>query len=280
MVRYAITALGALALATSGCASAAPGIAWSIRSADEAGKVQLTIERSSPGSRDINSFAVSSGRLQGLNIEQDGPANFLFRRDAGTLDCEGTVRSRRGSGTCRFDADLGFADALAQRGLLRPDEAQSYALASLDAHVTTLDALQRMGFVRPTLDQFMALAVHGANEGWLAGIASAGQNRITVDDLIAYRIHGVTGGWLHALTTADPALRQLSGHGVIALRIHGVQPDWVKGLADAGYRGLSADDLVAMRIHGVTPEFARAAVAMGGPPSPPELVAQLITGRR
>jgi hypothetical protein len=280
MVRYAFTALGALALGTSGCAVSAQEIGWTVRPGDKAGQVQLQLERSRPGHNNTNSFGIAAEGLTGLNLNADGPARFALKREAGRLDCEGVVRAKRGTGTCRFAADAGFAEMLSKHGLARPDEDDSYALTALDAHIATIDALGRFGFPHPTLGQFLALTVHGANEGWLQGLASAGQRGITIDDLIAYRIHGVTGGWLHGLTSADHALTSTKGGDVIAMRIHGVTPEWVQGLADAGYRDLRAEDLIAMRIHGVTPEFARAAMAMGGRPSAEELVTRRIMGRR
>lgn len=280
MVRFAAMALGALALGTSSCAVSAQEIRWTIKPGERPGQIQLQFERSRPGHDNTNSFETVPARLQGLNLDIDGPTHFTLRPEAGLLDCDGTMRSRRGTGTCRFTADTGFAEMLAKYGMARPDDDERYGLTTLDAHIATVDALMRFGFPRPTLGQFMALTVHGANEGWLQGLASAGQSRITIDDLIAYRVHGVTGGWLHGLISADPALANARGGDVIAMRIHGVTPKWVQGLADAGYRNIAADDLVSMWIQDVTPEFARAAAEMGGRPSPKELISRRIMGQR
>ena len=279
MVRFAITALGALALGTSGCA-VSQEVAWTVVPTDQAGRVQLRLERTRPGHTNSNSFGIAASSLAGLDMAANGPAHFTLRRDAGSLACDGVMRARRGTGTCRFAADTAFADALARRGIGRPDEEQSYALTALDGRMATVEALGRFGFPKPTLGQFMALTVHGADADWLQGLAAAGQRGVTIDDLVAYRVHGVTGAWLRGLTAADPVLARARGGDVVAMRIHGVQPDWIKGLADAGYRDLAAPDLVAMRIHGVTPEFARAALAMGGRPSADDLVARRIMGRR
>jgi hypothetical protein len=281
MPTFAKRALMALAIATTlPAAACAQDIGWTARPSDKADRIQLQLERSRPGHNNTNSFGIAPESLVGLNLNADGPARFVLRREAGRLDCEGVVQAKRGTGSCRFTADAGFMEALSKHGMARPDEDESFALTALDAHMATVDALGRFGFPRPTLGQFIALTVHGANDGWLQGLASAGQRGITIDDLIAYRIHGVTGGWLHGLTSADHALSNAKGGSVIAMRIHGVAPEWVQGLADAGYRDLSADDLIAMRIHGVTPEFARAAMAMGERPSAGELISRRIMGRR
>ncbi|CAM3280041.1 hypothetical protein SPAN111604_14525 [Sphingomonas antarctica] len=278
MLRYAVMAVGALALGTSSCALAQE-TGWTISPSDKADRVQLQLERSRPGHTNSNSFGIAPDSLQGLDMRTDGAVHFTLRREAGRLDCDGVMRARRGTGTCRFAADPAFADALVRHGIARPDEDQSFMLTALDAHIATVDALGHFGYPRPTLDQVLALTIHGASADWLQGLASAGQRGITIDDLIAYRIHGVTAAWLHGLTAADRALGNERGGAVIAMRIHGVSPAWVQGLADAGYRDLPAGDLINMRIHGVTPEFARAAAAMGGRPSAGELVTRRIMGR-
>ena len=54
-------------------------------------------------------------------------------------------------------------------------------------------------------------------------------------------------------------------------------PDFIDGLAAAGYQNLSVDELVSFKIHGVTPEFVRDVEALGlGHPKPDEMVSMRI----
>ena len=280
MPKLAKRALIALAIATTlPAAACAEGVEWSASPASKPGMVQLRIERNAPNSRNSNSDDVPAASLAGLDLGRDGDQRFVLRREAGSLDCTGVVRSRRGFGDCRFTADPRFGEALVRYGMTRPSESDSFTLAMVDAHLGTAQALGRFG-THPSLGDYIALSVHGASPAWLEELAGAGQRGIKPGDLIAYRVHGVTGGWLHGLIAADPALANTDSGNIIAMKIHGVQPDWVRGLSDAGYRNLEASDLIAMRIHGVSPEFARAAMTMGGRPSASELISRRITGRR
>ncbi len=280
MPNLAKRALVALAIATTlPAAACAESIEWTASPASKPGFVRLRIERNSPGSNNSNSNDVATASLAGLDLNRDGDQRFTLRREAGTLACAGVVRQRRGVGDCRFAADPRFADALVRYGMTRPSEKDSFSLAMVNANLGTAQALGRFG-TRPTLGDYIALSVHGASPAWLDELAGAGQRSIKPGDLIAYRVHGVSGGWLRGLVAADPALANTDSGNIIAMKIHGVQPDWVRGLSDAGYRNLAASDLIAMRIHGVSPEFARAAMAMGGRPSPNELISRRITGRR
>lgn len=273
-------ALVALAIATTlPAAACAESIEWTASSGSKPGTVHLSIERNAPGSRNSNSNDYAASLLAGLDINRDGNQRFTMRREAGTLECDGVVRQRRGVGNCRFAADPRFADALTRYGMSRPSESESFSLAMVNANLATAQALGRFGS-RPTLGDYIALSVHGASPAWLEELAGAGQRGIKPGNLIAYRVHGVTGGWLRGLIAADSALADTDSGNIIAMKIHGVQPDWVRELSEAGYRNLAASDLIAMRIHGVSPEFARAAMAMGGRPSASELISRRITGRR
>jgi len=58
-----------------------------------------------------------------------------------------------------------------------------------------------------------------------------------------------------------------------------VSPEYLRELADAGYRGVPADQLVQFRIHGVNGGFIREAVGRYGKLSADDLVQLKIRGR-
>jgi hypothetical protein len=280
MPKLAQRALIALAIATTlPAAACAERTDWTAAPSGKTGLVRLRIERNAPNSHNSNEDDVAATALAGLDLNRDGDQHFTLRREAGSLDCTGVVRSHHGVGECQFTPDRAFAAALVRYGMAEPNEHDAFTLAMVDAHLATAQALSHFG-THPSLGDYVALSIHGANPQWIEELSRAGQRNIKPRDLIAYRIHGVTGAWLHGLVAADPALAGADSGNIIGMRIQGVQPDWVQGLADAGYRNLAPNELIAMRIHGVTPEFARAAMAMGGRPSAQELISQRITGRR
>lgn len=273
--KLALGATAALALATP---LAAARIGWTATPGAAPGRVRLTIERTAPGSRSTDSDDIDAGRLKGLRSDADGPVHFALVEEAGRLDCSGIAARRQGAGDCRLTVDPRFSEALRQRGIGQPDDAEGFALVVHGVRLAFVDALIR-SYGRPDLGQLIALSIHGADPAWLDGIAVARGPRPSVGELIAYRIHGVGGAWLAGLLQADPVLRHASAGEIIALRIHGATPEWARGMADAGFRDIPAGDLIALRIHGITPEFARAAARMDRL-GPGDLVALKITGRR
>jgi hypothetical protein len=134
-MRFAFAALLAFTLALPlPAACAAPGsaaeagkldIGWSIEA--DAGQraknqVQFALTRRTANSRWMHSTTRPLADLAGLTAVQLAsgggmPVGFRFRRDAGTILCEGVVRRWHGTGDCRFQADAGFAAALAGRGV-------------------------------------------------------------------------------------------------------------------------------------------------------------------
>src|SRR5580765_1168368 len=83
------------------------------------GKIQLSFERNK-GENHHNQFGSSFAYedLQGLTREQtqNGKVSFRLVREAGTIECEGTFVSGKGSGTFRFTPDSGYLSAMKARG--------------------------------------------------------------------------------------------------------------------------------------------------------------------
>ena len=54
------------------------------------------------------------------------------------------------------------------------------------------------------------------------------------------------------------------------MRSQGITPDYVRGLADLGYKGIELPLLIGLRSQGVTPEYVRGLKAAGyeGLPAP------------
>jgi hypothetical protein len=54
--------------------------------------------------------------------------------------------------------------------------------------------------------------------------------------------------------------------------MHGVTPEYLRGIADAGYAGLPAGEIVELRQHGVPSDFVRQARELGYRFTPRELI--------
>jgi hypothetical protein len=246
--------------------------------------VQLTLITSSGRSQSLNSTSVRVSELTGLDpagitANKSVPLRFALRREAGVLDCTGTAARGRGNGTCGFETNKAFADALDSRGLGRPSPMQAFYLACGNVGISLVDELKQQGYRNIAIGDLVGAAVQGITPDYVRGIAAAGYRLRSLDQLVGFRIQGVTPEWLRGLALADPALARASAEDVLGMRIQGVSPAWARALAELGYRGIPPRQLVAMRIHGISPDFARAAIARTGRrPDPNELVAMRLVG--
>lgn len=261
-------AMAAVALAGQGSDAIPAAVEWTIAPTSQPEKVQLGLSYRTGTSHSNNSRPVALAELQGLGAAQlDSPAAadvaFRIARDAGRLDCDGSVKARRGAGTCRFAADPAFAAALEQRGLDRPSERQMFQLTLQGAELALLDELERRGYARPSLDDYLAASIHGVSTAYLAGLDAAGYRVGTVDKLVDMRIHGVTPAYIKEMVAIAPRYRGVPADELVDMRIHGVTPARVRGYAEAGYRDIPHKDLMAMSIHGVTPDYIRSLAAAG-----------------
>jgi hypothetical protein len=258
---------------------------WTISpSGSAADKVQfqVTYEEGRNRSNFSNSFAIAE--LQGLSAAQlasveGAPVRFRVAREAGTLDCQGVMRQRRGTGDCRFMGNAAFAEILARRGIGRPTVRQQFNLTMTNVGTPLLAELDRQGYRKPTLEQLVGLGIHGATADYLRGLDSAGYRLGDPGKLTAMRIHGVTPDYIRELIAISPSYRGISADDLVSMRIHGISPAKVRGLAQLGYPKLSHGQLMQMAIHGVTPDYVRGMQEAGYRRlSPDELVQMRIHG--
>jgi hypothetical protein len=203
-------------------------------SSDEGPRVQINL-RSVDGS-DNWGFGVPVGELEGLPpAVQSGSANdirFLWRREAGTFNFQGSFDRGRGAGSYTFSADPAFVSGMATLGY-----------RDLDA------------------TNLVRLAVVDVTQGYVRGLADAGYKGLPFDDLVRMRIHRVTPEMIRELGVLG--YRGLLSDELVRMRIHGATPEFVRSMEAVGFKGLSADDLVRFRIHRVTPEFVQAMAKLG-----------------
>jgi hypothetical protein len=302
-------AIGTLALAAAiPAACAAPGsaagtesaqgeVSWTIEAdADQRAKqkVQFGLTRRTANSRWMHSTTRPLAGLTGLTAgqlasETGTPVSFRLDRDAGAIVCSGFARRWRGTGDCSFQANPGFAEALAERGYGRPSEGELFSLALHDLGFAYVEELKRQGYSRPTVADLVRAGDHGAGLDYLKGMGGRGYRVGSLAALISMRDHGVTADYVSELArlgigdlSAAEVVR-LRDHGVtpgfvgafraagypltldqlVRLRDHGVTPDYVQQLARYGVRNVPADQLVRLRDHGVSPEFVGEAAAAG-----------------
>lgn len=153
--------------------------------------------------------------------------SFIVRREAGTLDCKGTVVAvGRAAGSCRFNPDHGFAAELTRRDLAPEDSDQLLVLALVDARMASVDGLSREGFEIAEVDTVIALSALEVTSEFARSLRAAG---LSIDDI----------------------------DNLIAAKAVGVDPAWLQEMAEAGYADLDADRAIHMRALDITPDYAR-----------------------
>jgi hypothetical protein len=156
--------------------------------------------------------------------------SFNLSREAGGLACIGRAEANgRGSGTCRFDPDNGFAAGLARRGIAPDDSEDLLALTLVNAHVATADALAGDGFRFADSGELIAVSALGVTPAYVSDLRQAGLRVDELGDLIAAKALKVDGQWLGAMARAgypDLAVGQ-----AIQMRALGVTPDYATRMA-------------------------------------------------
>ena len=254
----------------AGAAAVQEGRAWnrelsfelSSAETDRTDRINLSLRHGSGDRRSHYGRTMALADLQGLTMA-DGPARFRIVREAGTIDCEGVVRSLRGTGECRFHPDAGFAAELQSRSIGRADDEEMFHLAMAGVGRPLLAELERQGYPRPRVSDLVALGIHGADVDYLRGLDSAGYRVGDIEQLVAFRIHGVTPAFISEMAALGGQFSRMAPERLVEMRIHNVTPGFGRAMAELGQQGFGPSQLVAMKIHGLTEARIREFAAIG-----------------
>lgn len=257
-------------------------ISWTIEendSRDRADNVQFSlsyrIDRPGHRSNWMHSNSMPLSELQGLTPAQyssagGAPVHFRMVREAGSFDCEGIVRRRRGAGDCRFIADPAFSAALTSRGFGTPSTPQLFSLATSNIGHRYVDELQRQGYARTSVDDLVRAGDHGVGYDYLREMGALGYRVRTLAALIEMRDHGVSADYVRQLVASG--LKDIPAETLVSMRDHGVSPAYIAELRRAGYSNLPVSELIRLRDHGVSADYAKSLAAHGIRLRPDELI--------
>jgi len=252
----------------------APGGSFSVRLTTPtdppalAGRIHVMLQ--TPG---LNTFYEEASHFEGLIRDQFAvpgtPLRFRLRRDAGTFEFTGTMRSGYGAGQFDFTADPGFADSLARRGIGAPSTEQQFSLARHDVSLAFIDELKAQGYATPTVTQLVRAGTSGADLTYLREMAALGYREPTVDAIIRLSNQGVEPPFIREL--ARGGYVQLPASELVALRNHSIDVAFIKDANTRVGRNLTTRELVQYRnggfARGVQP--APAAPSATTSPTPP-----------
>jgi hypothetical protein len=250
----------AAAVAQATSANALDAGTWQTRLSEDGRSVYLSISIR-PGSS--HGTMIPLDRVEGLAAilkGPAGPARYVLKRDAGTFEFEGVVRSGAGGGTFTFTPNAAFADELVRRGFSKPGALESGILAWSDIGFAYLDDLKAMKYERPTLEQLVNAGQHGVSLTYLRDMSGLGYRVGTLGSLVALRDHGVDPAFVRGMQTEG--FGSLPADDLVRSRDHGIDPKYIRDMRALGY-ALNLNQLVDARNHGVDGGFVRSLRQLG-----------------
>lgn len=218
------------------------------------------------GQHNQNGSTMKIATFSGLTGEQINaatmtPVTFAMRREAGTIDYEGTFRRGKGAGQFTFTPNRAYIDSVKSLGIAfdlerrhrreHTEEEDLFTLALFDVSTSFIKTMINEGY-KVSLEDYLSMRIFDVTPEYIHEMRDLGFRNISSEDLIANRIHGVTADFVRKMRAAgwDLSLDELQ-----ASAIHGATPEFAEEMRKLGYGGLAHDDLVAFRIHGVTARF-------------------------
>lgn len=265
---------------------------WTASVSDEAGRINLNFERRSErgGSHQSGeTFAFSD--LQGLTADQaraGGIVRFSLVREAGTIDCEGSFQSGKGSGTFVFTGNPSFIANMRTRGFdfakqgrsNHPSELEDRLFVAATVNVTTAlaDDLVASGFTNLNVDDLFKAAIFKVDSKFVREMKATGFD-LGLEDLVKARIFKVDATF--AAKVRDMGFANESFESLVKMQIFKVTPEFAADMRNEGLTDLSIEDLVKLRIFKIDRDFIRQSRADGVPLEVERLVQRRIgVGRR
>ncbi len=292
--------LALLSLATAAAVSAWPAATTAAQSTltgewtasmdkEESNKLQLNLERRTEKSGRSNmGSSFDYADLQGLSREQvarGGAVKFSIVREAGTIDCEGSFRDGRGSGTFRFTANQSFVSAMKNRGFDfeaeykspkegREPENRLFAATVLNVTTALADDLASANFGRLETEDLFKAAIFKVDSRFAREMKASGLGDLDMEALVKARIFKIDPDYVGEV--ARMGFDKEPMESLVKMRIFKVTPEFIAEARNEGLADLSVEDLVKMRIFKIDGEFIRRAKAAGVPLEVEKLVEQRI----
>lgn len=256
---------------------------------EKSDKIHLSFERrSEKGGKNQMGTNYDFAQLQGLSREQalsGGVVRFSLAREAGTIDCEGSFKNGKGSGTFRFTGNPGFVSAMKSRGFDfekistaahegRDSEDRLFAAATLNVTTALADDLLSADFGKLDVDDLFKAAIFKVDSKFMREMKASGFPNLGMEELVKARIFKIDADFVSQVTKMG--LEKESFEGLVKMRIFKVTPAFITEVRNEGLKELSIEDLVKMRIFKIDGEFIRRAKADGVPLEVEELVQKRI----
>lgn len=252
-------------------------------------KIYLSFERrSEKGGRHQMGSNYDYADLQGLSREQalsGGAVKFSLVREAGTIDCEGSFKDGKGSGTFRFTGNQSFISAMKSRGFdfekdasrandERDFEDRLFAATTLNVTTALADDLLSADFGKLDVDDLFKAAIFKVDSKFKREMKASGFPNLGMEELVKARIFKIDAEFARQVT--QMGFEKEPFESLVKMRIFKVTPQFIAEASNEGLANLSIEDLVKMRIFKIDSEFIRQAKADGVPLEVEKLVQKRI----
>jgi len=251
---------------------------------DQAGeRIQFNIRTDAErGSGNFSGSDYSLADFQGLTREQlsaraETPVSFRLVREAGTVECKGSFRNGRGSGTWVLSPSQGFKSAMSGRGYGELTDREMLTSTLLNLTVGFVDDLKSVGFDRLSFDDTVKALIFKVTPQYVAEMKSLGFENLGLEELVKARIFKVDAEFARQVQEMGFAGQSLEE--LVKLRIFKVTPDFLEDLKAEGFSQVSIEDAVKLKIFNIDRDFIRRAKVNNADVSIEELVQLRIHGR-
>lgn len=275
--------LTAITVSSACVAGNATPLGFTIEPSSQSGQVEVSFERSD-GQRHSNNWSSTfrPAELSGLDVTAlnggaTRPVRFAVVRDAGRVDCAGTASNRMARGNCSITPDEEFNRFLAQHGISRPSEDDTFGLIALNVRRDLVAALAQARYPAPTISNLMELTAVNVTPAYIATLAGQGYRPQSIHGLVEFGALNITPDYVGSFVRAGYS--NLSSDDLVQLKALDITADYVAGFERIGYRQLPVSTLVQLKAMDITPDFVRAVQQGDALPSPDRLVQLRALGR-
>ena len=232
---------------------------WSIQPGGNAGEIQLELRYSSARgadrSQNSHDFNVQTLGLRPEDISGPShPVHFSLSRDAGTIDFTGTAGEGVGAGHYKFAPNRSYPQAIAARGMDRPDLEKQLVAVMLDISLSYADGVIAAGVRPSSFDKLIAFRALRITPESITSLRRA-FGAMDEEQLITFSALHITPRY--AAEMRAEGLTGLDSQSLVTLKALHVDAAYIHDLGSAGYSHLSANELTELKALHVDAQYIR-----------------------
>ncbi|MEP6923211.1 MAG: hypothetical protein ABI954_01990 [Pyrinomonadaceae bacterium] len=242
---------------------------WNEANKQDSIQINLT-RRSNKGENNFGSsipYADFEGLTRDVALDTNPNITFRLKREAGTIDFQGSFQAGRGAGGFTFAPNQNFINAMRSRGFAEMTEEQMFASTTLNVTTKAVDDLRGAGF-KLTLDDVFKAVIFKITPQFIAEMNSIGFKNLDMEDLVKARIFKITPEFSREVASLGFGNQPMES--LVKMRIFKITPQFISETRAAGFENLGIEELVKFRIFKIDAEFIQRARANGYTGNDPE----------